>query len=44
MFYFTSKLKDMSRERRSNMSDAEIILWNKLKNKQLKNAQFYKRK
>ncbi|MGP8081089.1 MAG: endonuclease domain-containing protein [Dehalococcoidales bacterium] len=37
-------MKHNSRELRKNMTDAEIILWSKLRMKQLNNCQFYRQK
>jgi len=44
MLAYEKKLKPLSRNLRSNMTDAEMILWSKLKGKQLKGRQFYRQK
>lgn len=44
MLDYNKKLKKRAQELRSNMTDAEIILWSKLKGRQIKNAQFYRQK
>jgi very-short-patch-repair endonuclease len=41
---YEGKLKDFSRELRAHMTDAEKILWLKLRRKQLKGYQFYRQK
>jgi very-short-patch-repair endonuclease len=41
---YEGKLKDFSRELRTHMTDAEKILWLKLRRKQLKGYQFYRQK
>jgi very-short-patch-repair endonuclease len=41
---YEGKLKDFSRELRMHMTDAEKILWMKLRRKQLKGYQFYRQK
>ena len=44
MLDYNKKLKKRAQELRSNMTDAEIILWSKIKGRQIKNAQFYRQK
>ena len=44
MLPYNKKLKPLSRELRSKMTDAEIALWAQLRRKQLKNLQFYRQK
>ena len=44
MLSYKDKLKKPSRQLRSDMTDAEIYLWSKLKNKQLDGYQFYRQK
>lgn len=44
MLEYNRKLKKRSQELRNKMTDPEIILWSKLKGKQIKNAQFYRQK
>jgi very-short-patch-repair endonuclease len=44
MLSYKAKLKRPSRKLRSDMTDAEIYLWSKLKNKQLDGYQFYRQK
>ncbi len=39
-----NKLKKFSRELRKNMTDAEKLLWSRIRRKQLKNCQFYRQK
>jgi very-short-patch-repair endonuclease len=41
---YEGKLKDFSRELRTHMTDAEKVLWLKLRRKQLKGHQFYRQK
>lgn len=41
---YEGKLKDFSRELRTYMTDAEKVLWMKLRRKQLKGYQFYRQK
>jgi very-short-patch-repair endonuclease len=38
------KLKVYSRELRKNMTEAEKLLWSRIRKKQLKNCQFYRQK
>ena len=42
MLPYNSKLKSFSRELRKNMTDAEKLLWSKIRRKQLKNLHFYR--
>jgi len=44
MFKYNKKLKKTSRTLRKNMTDTEKFLWSKIRNKQLKNYQFYRQK
>ncbi len=44
MILYSQNIKMRARELRNNMTEPEIILWSKLKGKQLKNAQFYRQK
>jgi len=44
MLEYNRKLKNRTQDLRNNMTDAEIILWSKLKGKQMINAQFYRQK
>jgi len=44
MLSYNKGLKQLSRNLRSNMTDAEILLWSKLRGKQLKGYQFYRQK
>ena len=44
MFFYNTKLKRYSRELRKNMTDAERLLWSKLRRKQLRNCQFYRQR
>jgi very-short-patch-repair endonuclease len=41
---YEGKLQDFSRELRTHMTDAENVLWLKLRRKQLKGHQFYRQK
>lgn len=41
---YEGKLEDFSRELRMHMTDAEKVLWMKLRRKQLKGYQFYRQK
>ena len=41
---YEGKLKEFSRQLRTHMTDAEKILWQKLRRKQLKGYQFYRQK
>ena len=42
--YYNIKLKSNSRQLRNNMTDAEILLWSRIRRKQLKGIQFYRQK
>jgi len=44
MLKYKSKLKNFSRELRRNMTDAEQLLWSRLRRKQLSAVQFYRQK
>jgi very-short-patch-repair endonuclease len=44
MLFYNTKLKKYSQELRKNMTDAERLLWSKLRRKQVKNFQFYKQR
>ena len=44
MFFYNTKLKKYSQELRKNMTDAERLLWSRLKRKQLRNFQFYRQR
>jgi very-short-patch-repair endonuclease len=44
MLPYNKRLKPLSRELRSQMTDAELALWSKLRRKQLYNLQFYRQK
>ena len=44
MLLYNKSLKQLSRSLRKNMTDAEMLLWSKLKGKQLKGFQFYRQK
>ncbi len=44
MLTYNKNLKQYSRELRKNMTDAERLLWSKIKGKQLENCQFYRQK
>jgi very-short-patch-repair endonuclease len=41
---YSGRLKQFSRALRSNMTDAELHLWQRLRNKQLCGVQFYRQK
>ena len=41
---YNKKLKPISRALRKNMTDAEILLWSRIKGKQIKETQFYRQK
>ena len=41
---FNTNLKNLSRELRANSTDAERLLWQKIRRKQLKDYQFYRQK
>ena len=44
MLSYNKRLKPLSRRLRSNMTDAERLLWSKIRRKQLKGFQFYRQK
>ena len=44
MIPYNKRLKPLSRSLRSNMTDAEKLLWSKIRRKQLKGFQFYRQK
>jgi very-short-patch-repair endonuclease len=44
MLQYDKKLKPFSQNLRGTMTDAEILLWSKIKGKQLKGVQFYRQK
>jgi very-short-patch-repair endonuclease len=44
MLYYNRNLKDNARELRRNMTNAEILLWSRIRRKQLKGYQFYRQK
>jgi very-short-patch-repair endonuclease len=44
MLPYNKSLKDYSRELRKNMTDAEKLLWAKVRNRQMKGYQFYRQK
>jgi very-short-patch-repair endonuclease len=44
MLYYNKNLKDYSRTLRKNMTDAERLLWSRIRRKQLKDYQFYRQK
>jgi very-short-patch-repair endonuclease len=44
MLYYNKNLKDRSRTLRKNMTDAERLLWSRIRRKQLKGYQFYRQK
>ncbi|MCX5900439.1 MAG: endonuclease domain-containing protein [Proteobacteria bacterium] len=44
MLHYNKKLKPFSQKLRSTMTDAEILLWARIKGKQLKGMQFYRQK
>lgn len=41
---YNPKLKDHSRSLRTSMTDAEKILWHRIRRKQIQNVQFYRQK
>jgi len=41
---YNNKLKPLARVLRSNMTDAEQCLWQRIRNRQIGNAQFYRQK
>jgi len=44
MFLYNTRLKKCSQELRKNMTDAERLLWSKLRGKQLKGFQIYRQR
>jgi very-short-patch-repair endonuclease len=44
MLPYNPRLKPLARELRRNMTDAETILWSKVRGKQIKGLQFYRQK
>ena len=44
MLEYNKSLKQLSRNLRRNMTDAEKLLWSKIRGKQLKGVQFYRQK
>ncbi len=44
MIYYNQKLKSNARRLRNNSTNAEILLWARLRRKQLLNIQFYRQK
>ena len=44
MLYYNKKLKGYSRQLRKNMTEAEQLLWSKVRRKRLKDHQFYRQK
>ncbi|MGB8657554.1 MAG: endonuclease domain-containing protein [Candidatus Zixiibacteriota bacterium] len=44
MLNYNNNLKDYSRTLRKNMTDAERLLWSKIRRKNLKGHQFYRQK
>ncbi len=44
MLVYNKNLKILARNLRKNMTDAERLVWTKLRMKQLKNSQFYRQK
>jgi very-short-patch-repair endonuclease len=44
MLQYNKKLKPVSQKLRCSMTDAERLLWSKLRGKQLKGLQFYRQK
>ena len=44
MLQYNKNLKELSRTLRRNMTDAEKLLWSKIRGKQLKGLQFYRQK
>ncbi|MDH4027725.1 MAG: endonuclease domain-containing protein [Nitrospirota bacterium] len=44
MLPYNKKLKQLSRNLRNNMTDAERLLWSGIRRKQLKGSQFYRQK
>jgi len=44
MLFYDTELKQLSQQLRSNMTDAEKLLWSKARRKQLKGFQFYRQR
>jgi len=44
MLFYNTKLKKYARALRRNMTDAERLLWSKVRRKQLKGFQFYRQR
>lgn len=44
MIYYNTKLKHHARSLRKNMTNAETLLWLRLRKKQLKDVQFYRQR
>jgi len=44
MLFYNTRLRQISRQLRSNMTDAEKLLWSRLRAKQLKSRQFYRQR
>ncbi|KPL04344.1 MAG: hypothetical protein AMJ90_01215 [candidate division Zixibacteria bacterium SM23_73_2] len=44
MLFYNKNLKSYARTLRNNMTDAEKLLWSKIRRKQLKDCQFYRQK
>lgn len=44
MLFYNTKLKRRSQELRRNMTDAERVLWSRLRGKQLKGLQIYRQR
>ena len=42
--YYNGKLKPFSRQLRSNMTEAEKLLWSRIRRKQLKGRQFFRQR
>jgi len=42
MLTYNKNLKQVSQKLRGSMTDAELLLWSKLKGKQVKGLQFYR--
>jgi very-short-patch-repair endonuclease len=44
MLRYNKKLKPLANELRKNMTDAEMLLWSRVRRKQLKGYQFYRQR
>jgi very-short-patch-repair endonuclease len=44
MLPFNKKLRQLARNLRSNMTDAELLLWSKIRRKEIYSRQFYRQK